>query len=992
METTTGRGSSLIGRRGELDQITGLLSTARVVTLVGPPGVGKTTIANAIIGRSSDREHALVRLDGVPAPEQVAPAVAAVVGAAERPGLRLVDAIAAAVGGRDLLLVLDSCENVLDGVGPLIDALAGAQEVSVLATSRRPLNVGGEVTFRVPPLDTDDAVELLRDRSSRTWTDDEAAALCASLDHLPLAIEIAAAGDVVEGVVREPIRAVLASSLTRTSDEGRCVLALLCACPAGVPRDGVAHAGLDGRELDALVDASLVAVEQPEASSTRYRVIEPLRDALTSALDADELRTGAAARTAWCHHVLIEMFGRTAGTRDEPSAMATLDVEQPNIRVALTDAFAPDADDELFTLGVRMTVNLGRYWLFRGRLEEADGWLRAARARPTDESPRLASTHGAILVARGLVADSEAAYRETARLADELGDPAIEAAGWAGLGHIAFIRGDYTACAENAERAIGLSRTHGPQQQLLTALHMRGTVARLTGDYDVVERFSSESLEVARGLGDRSAQALALLNLGAVAEMRGDPVRAKAMFEECAAAAAEVGHLNVRAAALGSLGSLAGHSGDFVECERLLTESLEISQRTGDVRTTMITLHNLAATHELAGHLDAARRRAAEALAIARQIGDRDGVGNVLATLGEVALAEGDLDAAASLFGESLAIRRRLGDKRGLAMSIDGAARLTSRRGDHTTAARLLGAADALRELIGHAREPTAETRYAQVERAVADALDAATMSSLRDEARGLTLLEMAALAEEAFGRAPRDAAVADVPVPTSRIAIKTLGGFAVFVDAEPVSATAWQSRKARDLLKVLVTRRGQPVPRDVVAETLWPDADDPARLRSRLSVVLTTVRNVLGSPDAIVADKDSIALSLDAVDVDVERFLAALASGDLEGAEALYTGEFLPEDVFADWSVAMREEVRLAYVGAARALARDARGDRVLTLAAKILEQDAYDDEAHRILVASLHTSGRHGDARRAHELFAKRMDELGLVAPSFDEVVAGP
>jgi DNA-binding SARP family transcriptional activator len=178
-------------------------------------------------------------------------------------------------------------------------------------------------------------------------------------------------------------------------------------------------------------------------------------------------------------------------------------------------------------------------------------------------------------------------------------------------------------------------------------------------------------------------------------------------------------------------------------------------------------------------------------------------------------------------------------------------------------------------------------------------------------------------------------------------------------------------------------------VPRDVLADFLWPDGDDAGRLRSRLSVVLTTVRNVLAEPDALVADRESVRLNTDAVDVDVERFLAAVVAGDLDATEAAYTGEFLPEDVYADWSVAMREEIRVAFVSAARSIARASTGERVLTLAARILEQDAYDDEAHRFLIASLRAAGRHGDARRAHELFARRMSELGLQAPSLDAIV---
>jgi DNA-binding SARP family transcriptional activator len=227
-------------------------------------------------------------------------------------------------------------------------------------------------------------------------------------------------------------------------------------------------------------------------------------------------------------------------------------------------------------------------------------------------------------------------------------------------------------------------------------------------------------------------------------------------------------------------------------------------------------------------------------------------------------------------------------------------------------------------------------------------------------------------------------------------VTIRTFGRFAVLRDGREVSATAWQSRKARDLLKLLVCREGGVAVRDVLVEELWPD-EDPRKTRNRLSVALNVVRGVLDPdgehpPDWYVAgDRDGLRLDLEHVDVDVLTFLdrarrafAAVRSGDpeapalLEAAEQAHGGAFLEEDVHAEWASGLRERVRSAYADLLRSLMRFEHSSDRFHL--RLLALDPYDEDVHLDLVRLLGSLGRHGEARRAYRSYASRMREIGV------------
>ena len=239
-------------------------------------------------------------------------------------------------------------------------------------------------------------------------------------------------------------------------------------------------------------------------------------------------------------------------------------------------------------------------------------------------------------------------------------------------------------------------------------------------------------------------------------------------------------------------------------------------------------------------------------------------------------------------------------------------------------------------------------------------------------------------------------------------IAVHTLGSFHVLRNGRPLVATDWQSRKARDLLKILLARRGHATPRELLMEALWPE-QDPKRLANRLSVALTTLRSVLDPernfrPDHfLVADRSAVRLDLSHLPVDLESFLLEANTGlELErqgrleeavdllaAAEERYTGDFLEEDIYEDWASPLREEARSTYMAVARALATTAAAnadhDRAVRYSLRILERDGYAEDAHLRLVSALVAAGRHGDARRHYVTYASRMGEIGVEPAPF-------
>ena len=356
---------------------------------------------------------------------------------------------------------------------------------------------------------------------------------------------------------------------------------------------------------------------------------------------------------------------------------------------------------------------------------------------------------------------------------------------------------------------------------------------------------------------------------------------------------------------------------------------------------------------------------------------------------GNVALHSGNLAVAAEWAAKATELARQRHDRPALAEAL-----LLSANLDVKKSAALAQQASQLWHDLGN---PIGEAR--------ADLVLARTVTGRQREqvvARAERLLQDAG-AWGALAEARRELGEGT----TSSIAIATLGGFRVTRDGVPVDVGEWGSRKARDLVKLLVARRGAPVVRDEVTELLWPD--EPDRSARRLSVLLSTVRTVFDplksrSPDHFVAaDHDTVWLVRDHVDIDVEQFLTeaadgrrTLAGGDREtgrtllaDAAARYLGEFCADDPYADWAAGLRALAKHTFVDTCFELARLA-GDahefsEAIRYWLRTLDVDPYDEDAHIGLINSLRAQRRHGEARRAYRLYSAKMLELDLEPAPF-------
>jgi len=411
--------TSFVGRDDELAEVDALLAEHRLVTVTGPGGMGKTRLAGEVARRVASRfaDGAwLVELADVLEPGQVAAVVAARLGVPAASALSMTEALAAVLGRQQLLLVLDNCEHVLAATAELCAAvLPAADDVRVLATSREPIGVAGEVRFRLRPLPTgapDDpevpaAVRLFADRARRAdprfALDSEsgpvAARLVHRLDGMPLAIELAAAridalglsqlADRLEGRLKlltsadraaparhRSLAATVEWSYRLLDGEEQRVFRRLAVFPG--PFTLEAAVALAGRGTEPavlhLVDCSLLSPPRPGLDGRlRYLMPETVRAFGAALLQESAERAGADAALAGYALCNAEQAAAASRTPEEPAAVRWLDSEDATVQQAVSWALAHDPETPL-----RLAVAVAKWWLHRGRANVARETLLTA--------------------------------------------------------------------------------------------------------------------------------------------------------------------------------------------------------------------------------------------------------------------------------------------------------------------------------------------------------------------------------------------------------------------------------------------------------------------------------------------------------------------------------------------------------------------------------------------------------------------------------------
>jgi ATP/maltotriose-dependent transcriptional regulator MalT/DNA-binding SARP family transcriptional activator len=570
------------------------------------------------------------------------------------------------------------------------------------------------------------------------------------------------------------------------------------------------------------------------------------------------------------------------------------------------------------------------------------------------------------------------------------GDPAALAASHTVLSMLAAVEGDRRANAAHYRKALECAEQAGDVLQLIrihanrASHHLEeGTYAEAMAELDVAIRLADLSSYGAFGAVALSNRAEIRLRLGQLEEAQRDIEAALQIFEE----------LGSRSAAypLWLLGRLQHLRGDPVAARQAYERALELAEHSGDLQITQPVLAGLARLLADDDEISLAREQAERALAYG------EGMGQVEARLAaaRVAVASGDQSAARdhARAARTTADARR--DRAAAAEALEIEALATE---DAARARELAGRSAAqwaeIGDPIGHAR---AELAYAERLDDVAARAVAETVRSRMGEIGCRAMVERA----EAVG--------ASRPSPRSGpVRVETLGAFRLTRAGVAAPASAWRSRKARDVLKILLARRGRPVTREFLMDALWP-GEPPGALVNRLHVAVSTLRSALDpehhfdGQHFVATDDDAIRVRLEHLAVDVESFLedanaglALLRAGRagealprLARAEGRYSGDFLEEDLYADWAVPLREQARATYLSVAARLAQHAEAsgdiDAAIRYLLRILEHDPYDERAHLQLVAAFAASGRHGDARRHYRLYCARMDELEVEAAPF-------
>ena len=744
--------SSFVGRERELVEIERTLAMTRLLTLTGVGGSGKTRlaleVARDLVGAYPDGVW-LVELAPLTDPDLVPQAVTQSLGVRETPGQPLVGTLVGALRHKDMLLVLDNCEHLVEAAARLVDTLLPAcPGLRVLTTSREALNVAGEVRWPVPALPVPDqaltptvtdlegfgSARLFVERASERRPGfalvpenaHHVAEVCRTLEGIPLAIELAAArvGTLSVG----QLSGRLADSLKLLSGDGRTLTPRqrtlrgtldwshdLLSEPETVlfrrlsvfaggwtleASEAVASGGgvEEGEVLDllsGLVEKSLVVTRETGEGALRYRMLEPVRQYALQRLE----HSGEAEEIKRAHarHFLALAEGSEPGLWGEEQAawFRRLELEHDNLGSVLS--WSLEGEDP--ELGLRLAVALWRFWRARGHYDEGRGWLER-------------------YLAKADLASAEVRAR------------ALEAAGC-----LAYDQGDLERAVVAAEEGLELGdRAEIELSRVASFRGILGAVAGIRGDYDRAAELFEESLALYRQAGDGRGIANSLLGMGNVSSYLGDRERAVELYEEGLALSRESGYAGMLTAYLIDLGH------EFL----------------------------LQGDHERATELSE------EAAALFREQERTSGLQFVFDHLGWAALLRGDQEQARAMHEESLVLSQEWGDKKKIAEGLEGLACAATPNGDYARVARLFGAAETLHETLGHHQQPAARALREPYLAAARSRLEGAEWEAAFAAGKAMTTEEAIEYALSGEGATASMASVAEEPSDDEATAVLT--------------------------------------------------------------------------------------------------------------------------------------------------------------------------------------------------------------------------
>ncbi len=706
--------STFIGRGRELAELKALLGDTRLLTLAGAGGVGKTRLALEL-ARAAEPSYpsgaALVELASISDRELVPDAVAAALDVRALSGQWLVDAIVQFVARRRMLLVLDNCEHVLAGAAELVDVLLrSADALTILATSRQPLQVPGEIVFRVPSLGIPDPEqvrepdEILRYEAVRLFVERACAAspgfvldelsatdvarICFRLDGLPLAVELAAARAAALGpaAVAERLddrfrllrtashasptrQQTLAATLQWSHDllepdeqvlfrrlavfAGGFELGAVESVCAGDPLEPLDIADLLAR----LVEKSLVATDEFSSRERRYRLLETVRLYAGEMLDASGERSAFADRHAQWALELAEERGESP----------RLDRDAANLRAGFDTRLDRAPADAL-----RFCIALLPFWMRRIDLQHAQRRVDAALAASGDRTVLRAQTllvAAAICMRCGTLARGVAYAEESYEVACEIGDARAQ---WRALKYLAefALASDETSVATPwLERALELARAESFAAAEATCIYTLGVAQWMLGDLAGAEELVARSAARFAELSGSPERIPSLINFAETSRLSVQP-GLRVVFEDTLQPYVDISCDAAVGYVLANQAGIARAREDLIRARALIEESAARFDASGDERGKATVLVRRAYLEFADGRRGAARRDLEAALELRQRQGDRRGVGLVLAGLALVDTTAGDYRSAEQEVEEARDTFRRAGDRWGLASAL----------------------------------------------------------------------------------------------------------------------------------------------------------------------------------------------------------------------------------------------------------------------------------------------------------------------------------
>ena len=751
--------SSFIGRQNEVQTVKKLVGDARLVTLQGAAGCGKTRlaleVADELLGSFAD---GVWFVDLAPVADQslVVDAVASALGVTEHTRMLVDEASPPSSGAlrdrvldhlraRDLLLLFDNCEHLIAPAAHLIeDILRLCPEVRVLATSRETLGIDPEIAWKVPSMSLPDpgdrpsleqlsqyeACKLFVERARQRRADldigpehaQAIALICRRLDGIPLAIELAAArvklltpvqiaerlderfrllvgGSRTAMERQQTLRAALDWSYDLLSEPERALFRRLGVFAGGSTLEAI-EAVCDADVLDVLaqlVDKSMVEVE-PGSAGIRYRMLETFRQyARENLLEAGEV---ADYRARHRDHYLV-LAARAAPElegRDQVEWLDRLEADHDNLRAALDWSRSEPHGRALAGLA----VGLWPFWLVRGHITEGRSWCAAALEvlASGEHALRCDLLRGAAVLAWAAVDMVTAtglaeAWIEAARAS---GDRRRIARSLIGAGYQPRLRGDLVASREAWDQAVTIGREVGDVPTVTAALQLLAQLEAFDGNRDAAQSMLEETLALARTSGDLSAIASVCASLASHARTAGEYAAAERYLGECLELGRRLRDHTLVGQALLGMAAQARNTGNTGRARALIEEGS--TMRVETMLPPQVWAVQLAKVEEAEGNFEEAERLYREM----REAAERGlpGVGaSALEGLARIAHRQGRTIEALVLARDSIRAWSQIGVRTGLPDSMTLVAGCLARQGRAARAARLFGAADALRASFG---------------------------------------------------------------------------------------------------------------------------------------------------------------------------------------------------------------------------------------------------------------------------------------------------